>query len=464
MEKFWLYYAFVMTTQPGHEYAVRSTQYEAQTSSALLTSDTLGPSDSHSDHRTQSDVLRTSYSVQSHPILLLATSQDWGGVQTYLLDLAIEMKKKELPVIVCAGTNLSNRNNSNELGERCRKADVPFMELKKMRIGALQTKRLVNPFTSISAFFELYSLFKKTKPQAVQLNSSIMGFLGSLAAKMANVPWTVYCIGGWVFNENLPSWKKSLFIHIEKISARWKDVIVCVHPKDEQLARSLNIKPRHLLTTIPNGIDIESFEKQLLDRDSARSALSIGAVGAIHELPLRGAIPFVVGTVANAYPPKNLIWYLDVCRMVHEKNPKIKFVIIGDGPLMPELKNRHKELGQESYVLLAGRRLDAKRLYRAFDAFVLPSSKEGMSITLLEAMAANVPIVATDVGANSWMLADQSGTIVPPNDKTAMVSAMLDLINNTDHTRTMANNAFQAVRTRFSWSNTVEQTLKSLIK
>jgi len=411
------------------------------------------------------------------PILLMVTSQDWGGVQAFLFDLACEMKKRGLPVKICSGKNgnpskspfikgdfetksplvkgdLGDFPSGGELGAKCREAGIDFIDLRWMA-------RDINPLTNLMSLFELIRLFRKEKPQAVHLNSTMMGVVGSLAAKLTSVPWTVYCIGGWVFNEQLPSWKKRFYIWIEKLSAHWKDIIVCVHPGDTELARRLKIMPRERLMTIPNGIDVDEFEKQLLDSDAARAVLAVGATPAVETQNFASLRGTVIGTVANAYPPKNLIWYLDVCKNIHEKDPDIKFVIVGDGPQMEQLRRKHTELKQEDYVLLAGRRMDAKQLYRAFDMFVLPSTKEGMSITLLEAMAARVPIVATDVGANKWML-DNTGIIVPPSDLDAMADAIINLAHDEKSKQELSEKAYQAVRARFSWKSTMEQTIRTL--
>lgn len=375
----------------------------------------------------------------------MVTSQDWGGAQAYIFNLARELKARGLPIIVCAG-------GKGELGSRCREAGIEFQELQWMA-------RNINPVNNLLSLFELIRLFRRLRPRAVHLNSSMMGAVGSLAAKMTKVPRTVYVAHGWVFNEQLPAWKKRLYIWIEKVSANWKDIIICLYPGDEDLAKNLKIKPREKIVTIPNGIDVDEFERQLMNRDAAYSALlgtwDVGPLG-------RWAVGTIVGTIANAYPPKNLLWYLDVCRVVHEQKPDLQFVIIGDGPQMDELRRKHKELKQEAYVLLTGRRLDAPRLYRAFDLFVLPSTKEGMSTTLLEAMASHVPIIATDVGANQWML-DDTGIIVQSNDMQAMVDAILELASDGLKRQTLAEKAHEQVKSRFAWSKTVDETLKSLL-
>ncbi|MFA6099421.1 MAG: glycosyltransferase family 4 protein [Patescibacteria group bacterium] len=380
--------------------------------------------------------------VNQGPILLMVTSQDWGGAQAYLLNLAKDLSSRGLPVKVCAG-------GKGELGARCREANIEFIELKHMA-------RDINPIHNLLSLFELISLFKKLKPRAVHLNSSMMGVVGSLAAGLTKVPSVIYVAHGWVFNEALSNLKKNFYIWLEKFSARWKDVIICVNPKDEALAESLKIKPREKVIAIPNGIDVKEFEQQLMDKEEAYSAL----VGMQDDATVgRCDGGTIVGTIANAYPPKNLIWYLGVCQAVHEQNPQITFIIIGDGPQMNELRQKHSELNQKDYVLLTGRRLDAPRLYRAFDLFVLPSTKEGMSTTLLEAMASSVPCVATDVGANRWCLG-QAGLIVNVNDKEAMIKAILNLAQDKNLRETLSSQAYQAVKLRFDWQRTVEAMIR----
>lgn len=398
--------------------------------------------------------------------MLLITSQDWGGAQLFVFELARELKLRGENVIVAAGTNPSKSPlvkgdflNSppdkggmggwglggcpgSELSDKCRKAGIDFLELKHVA-------RDINPIGNLLATFELWSLFRNLKPRVVHLNSTMMGVVGSLAATLARVPKRIYCIGGWVFNEDLPSWKKKLYILIERISAKWKDVIVTVHPGDEELANRLKIKPKEKIVTIPNGIDVMDFESKLLTREQARDALGIHPEA------------IIVGTIANAYPPKNLLWYLDVCKRVHERDSRINFVIIGDGPRFESLRKKRDEFGAEDYVMLTGRRMDAPTLYKAFDIFVLPSSKEGMSITLLEAMAAKVPIVATDVGAARWML-DESGILAPSAETAALSQIILNLANDKKTQKTISTKAYEMVCSRFTLKQNLDSSVKLL--
>jgi glycosyltransferase involved in cell wall biosynthesis len=119
-----------------------------------------------------------------------------------------------------------------------------------------------------------------------------------------------------------------------------------------------------------------------------------------------GDAEFVVGTVARLNPVKDLGLLVDAFGELFGLCPKAHLVIIGDGPERPELERRARELGYADYVLFAGHRDDARQLLPALDVYVNSSITEGMSVTILEAMAAGLPVVATRAGGNPELVDD----------------------------------------------------------
>jgi len=217
-------------------------------------------------------------------ILFLVTSADWGGVQSFLHNIAVTAKERGFEVCIAAG-------ESGELEERCRDSHIPFHRLHRL-------KRNISPIHDLAAIYEIRSLIKSFKPDVIHLNSSKAGIIGSVAANLERVPFVIYRIGGWVFEEKISSLKRSMYRWLEKTTARNKDVIVTVHPGDEALAEKIGIRPRGRLVTIPNGLDLDRFDRNLKTKDEARRILGIEPDA------------FVVGTVANYYPAKNLPWLL----------------------------------------------------------------------------------------------------------------------------------------------------------
>lgn len=379
-------------------------------------------------------------------VVLAVTLAEPGGVQQFLAGFAVWLKKQEFDVTVIAG-------DGQWLADRCREAEIPFIRLKK--VG-----REINPLRDPAAIMELRRVLKDLKPDAIELNSAKMGVVGSIAAWLAIrdtrcAMRVVYRIGGWTFREVLPAHKLWLYRTAEKWTAPLKDVIVCVNPDDVRLANEIGIKAREAVVAVPNGIDLEKFDSALLPRDQARKTLA-DACG-LRML----AEEFIFGTTSNFYPPKDLPRYMEACKVVHNAEPDARFLILGDGMQRSEIESKRDALGLKDVVLLPGARDDASALLAGFDAFVLPSSKEGMSFSLLEAMAARLPCVATDVGAAKWML-EEDGLVVPKMDPRALANAMLRVMRETGLKEKLGQGARRQIESRFPLEATYRGNLKAL--
>lgn len=370
-------------------------------------------------------------------LLLAVTLAEHGGVQEFLIRFAIYLRDQGHEVSLAAG-------DGEWLFDACKKHGLPAHRLHHLH-------RSIHPWHDVRAVQEFTQLLRKIQPDAVHLNSSKMGAIGAFAAHHVRTPNTVYRIGGWVFLEPLPFLTRGLYRLIEKISARWKDTIICVHPGDETVARALHIRPKQALRTIPNGIDLESFSLKLLDRRAARQKLGLDE----HS--------FVFGTIANLFPAKDLPRYLQACAKVHKSHPESRFIIVGEGMERKAIEETRKTLGLDQVVHLPGRVPEASSLLKAFDAFVLPSAKEGMSWALLEAMATPLPCVATDVGANRWLLQNEAGWIVPAQDPDALAEAMKTVITCPPEAKQRAHNGYIRIATDFPLKKTFQENEKALL-
>ena len=380
---------------------------------------------------------------RSNRILLLVTQADWGGVQSFLIRFCDSMMREGRDVLLAAG-------GEGELWKEAEKKGIPIRRLK-------HTTREINPIKDFQAVLEIKKLINEFRPDAVHLNSSKMGVIGSIASHMsAKKPWTVYRIGGWAFKEPLSAWKRWIYQTTERLTAKFKDVIILVHPGDAEIAPMLGIRPRHWYVTVPNGLEVKNFISQLLTKAEARQIL---------QLPEHA---FVFGTVANAYATKGLISYLDVLDRVLKEDRNSYAVIIGDGPEFEELKKKQKKSESGDRIILTGHRDDASALYPAFNVFVLPSRKEGMPWTILEAMCASLATVASDVGACKWMLTGSpdgdAGLIVPKDDPLSLAIAMRRLRTNEEERLSLSSAAYATLSKRFSWSNTLKGNTDALDK
>ncbi len=371
-------------------------------------------------------------------IVLAITLGEIGGAQNFVLGFARWLQTQGYPVTLLLG-------DGTWLEQAAKEAGIRTIRLRHMG-------RAIHPIRDVRAFWELVRVFRQLRPDVVHLNSTKMGAVGSLAARFASVKRVVYRIGGWVFLEPLSPHTKSLYRFVERLSARWKDIIICVHPNDQLVAEQEKIRPRTATVTVANGINLSTFLPNLLSRDEARCELGLTKE------------TFVFGTVAGFYPPKDLPRYIEACADVHKQFPTAEFLIIGDGMQRPQIEAMREQHKLTSVVHLPGHMNNrASRLLRAFDAFVLPSVKEGMPWALLEAMAASLPCIATDVGANAWMLKDEAGWIAPAKDPQGLAAVMAHIIHHPEEAQKRGIKAHETIKERFPLEKTYQGNLDACL-
>ncbi len=345
-------------------------------------------------------------------ILYLITLPEAGGAQAYVLDLATHLKD-ELDISVASGGI-----NTDWLPLKLKDNSIPWYQLKYV-------KRSILPHFDLLAIFEIRKLIKNLNPDIIHLNSSKISILGSLAAWGLNKK-VIYTAHGWVFLEPIAEGLKKLYLWAEKFSALHKNKVICVSEYDRSAAR-LNKFPMAKIVTIHNGIDI-NHTSNLTKQLAREKLLSISG-----NLQLATA-KFFIGSIANLYPTKNLPALITAAETIIKTNSDTIFTIIGEGPEKKNLQVMIKQKKLESKVFLLGSIQNAKNYLSAFDIFVLPSVKEGLPYTLLEAMAQGLPIVATRVGGIFEMLEFYPQThyrLVEPNDTAALTQTISELINQT---------------------------------
>lgn len=169
--------------------------------------------------------------------------------------------------------------------------------------------------------------------------------------------------------------------------------------------------------TVLNGIPVARFEAGSLDRSAARKLLGLNDKD------------LVIGCVGRLVALKNHRRVIDVLPALIQHHPTLKLVVIGDGVLADTLRQQVQTMGLQGHVILAGQRHDVGALLGALDVFALPSQTEGLSIALLEACATGLPVVATRVGGNTEIIADEvTGLLIPADDNDALKDALLRML------------------------------------
>jgi len=338
--------------------------------------------------------------VKKIKILFLVTQSEMGGAQRYIFETARLLDKISFEVMVAAG------EGDGGLFQKLENTQVQPVYLKQM-------KRAPWPWQITAAVWEIRTLLKKEQPDVLFLCSTTAGLTGSLASKIYKLQTknyqlkTIYRIGGWAFRDPRAFWKNWLILLAEKITAPLKDLIIVNSEIDRKLALKYRIVPERKLVKIYNGIDVNSLN--FLSREESRAKLNLSQFSKEK----------IIGTVANFYKTKGLEYLIKAAaRSELQRRSGLRVLIIGDGRERPKLEGLIKKYGLENKVILAGRIPDAYRYLKAFDVFVLPSLKEGFPWIILEAIAAQVPIVATNVGALPEILNEEF--LAEPKDAEAL--------------------------------------------
>ena len=376
--------------------------------------------------------------TRSRPkLLLLVTSSAWGGAERYVIRLAAAASG-EFDVTVAAGPS-----KSGELFRRLPDG-VKAFELADL-------VRPIAPWSDFKAVRRLRAFIDEEGFDLVHANSSKAGLVGAIAARLSRSrPRVIYTAHGWGFTERRPLPFRLAVLWSEKLAARWRAATVVLTEAERAVALEKGLSAPQRLRLIPLGIDREEID--FLDREDARAELSRACAA-----PLGGR---VVGAIANAYPAKDLPTLLEAFERLAPAVHDAELVVIGDGPEMPALLAFRATLPHRGRIHMPGALPDAARLMKAFDVFALSSSKEGLPWVILEASLAEVPIVATRVGALPELIEDGvSGKLVPPGDPGAMASALRALLTDADLLMRLKSGV-PRVAERRSGSSMVQSTLE----
>ncbi len=350
----------------------------------------------------------------SSKLLFIITQSEFGGAQRFLFEIASNLTSTDYEVLVAVGTT-----GDGVLTAKLKEKGISVHNLHFL-------KREPGLISDIKALREIRKLLKDFRPDTLFLLSSKAGFIGSLAAVFPfrlPIKKIIYRIGGWTFNDPWPRWKRQFWILLERISAKWKDIIIVNNTEDLEWAKKLSIKPRLDVVLIHNGID--PYRIQAQSPESARKEIERLIYIESHQ---NGHV--IIGTIANFYPSKGLEYLIKAAPYL-SRTLNVRFVIIGDGRERNKLENLIRELKVQDSVFLLGNINDAQKLIPGFDIFVLPSVKEGFSWVLLDALALKVPVIATNVNGVRDVIQDGvNGLLVRPKDPKQIATAIERLISN----------------------------------
>lgn len=232
-------------------------------------------------------------------------------------------------------------------------------------------------------------------------------------------------------------------LHLRRAVSRVQRAISFGGRLTDEIVRYLNVA-RGRITEIPNGVDLSFLEDQIAQAPPLPWRLQ------------RPSLLFVGRLVYN----KGLTDLLEAFMELHRQRPDVELLIAGDGPKRARLERQAASLGVRFLGYVPDPLLF--KLYHAATAFVFPSRNEGMPTVILEAMAASLPIIATDVGAVGTMVSERNGCLVPPGDPRALLNAIESLLElPTAHLRELGAASRRIVEEQFTWDRVAARTLQT---
>ena len=319
--------------------------------------------------------------------------------------------------------------------------------------------RQLNAQSDLVTYRKISRLIREFKPDIVHTHASKAGTVGRLAAIRCKVPVIVHTFHGHVFHSYFGSKETKLFLNIERGLAEHTSRIIAISQKQkDELCGTFKIAPDYKFSVIPLGFDLQRFtEDKAARRDTFRRCFNIGND------------EVAVGIVGRLAPVKNHKLFIDaIAKAKQHTNSKIRAFVIGDGELKADLMTQCAQLGL-SFVLTDGfepaEKADVtftswirnvETVYPGLDIVAMTSLNEGTPVSLIEAQAANVPIVTTNVGGiENIVLPDNTAVLAANGDVDDFVAKLLPVVESAALRQRMAVNGWTYVKDKFHYTRLI---------
>lgn len=339
-------------------------------------------------------------------VLLAITRLELGGAQRVVLHTARALDRKVFDVALAWGP-----------GDLLDQEAAEIRDLTRFPIDSLV--RPVAPLSDIRALTSLRGATRTFRPQVIHTHSSKAGILGRIAARLEGVP-AVHTVHGFGFTPLQSTMERISFRTAERVMSRFTTKFVTVSEVDRKRGIDLGLFDEGNSQVIRAGIDLAQFAGAA-GGDAVRRKLGVPADARL------------VTQVGNFKPQKAPLDFVRVAASVHEGNPEVWFVMAGDGPLRRAAESLARELGVAERIVFSGWWDDVAGLLAATDVSVLTSRHEGLPCSVVESLAAGVPVVVTAVdGTIEVVRPDDNGYLVAAGDIVALADAVTRLLRDAD--------------------------------
>lgn len=360
--------------------------------------------------------------MSSAHVLQLIDGLNIGGAEILLRDLSVGLAQRGFRVSIGYSTPGPLARDLQELG-------LPMTRLPRlMRIDPI-------------LFGGMMRLMRRDLPQIVHTHLFKSDFHGRLAARIVGVPVvvsTLHSIDRWAQRRplgNLYGW-----------TSRFADRIIAISEDVKKFHMANTAVDESKFVTIENGVNVNRFSRQNTSGQTIRKEFDLDDSDVLF------------GIVGRLTPPKDHKTFLQAAALILQRVPLARFLIVGDGPLRTELELHAQELGIQNRVIFTGVRRDIPAILSSLDVLVSSSLWEGIPVSLLEGMAAELPVVATRVGSVPDVVTEETAILVPPSDPTAIAQSCVMLVNDSELRQRMGQAGLKRVSSHYSIDAMIDRT------
>lgn len=329
-------------------------------------------------------------------ILYVITKSEIGGAQTHLMEVVRYMHYVGHNVLVVTGTAGWLTNELATIG-------VDYVILPDLI-------REINPAKDIKTINSICHILEDKQPDIIHCHSSKAGIVGRIAGAIKNVP-AVFTAHGWAFTSGISLAKRIIYVAIEHMMLGITRKVICVSEFDRQLAKRWFLHNYNRVVTVHNGIVDKAFNGNLVRE---------------YSLPLK-----LISVARFSHPKKNMELIKAVEQINKLYSDNLQLNMVGDGPLLSEAQAYVTAHKLENEVHFLGSRTDVDDILNQNDIFCLISNYEGLPISIIEAMRAGMPIIASDVGGVNELVQDGvNGFLIPRGNISELVEKLKYILDH----------------------------------
>ena len=353
-----------------------------------------------------------------------------GGARKQVFFLATGLPKDQIEVHVACPPRRDAHFGDDHLVKDLTDAGIP--------VHIVPLVREISPLKDLAAYRALVALCRRERFDIVHGHCSKGGFLGRLAGRVAGskTVFTPHTFGFQVVD--CGRFKRGIYRGLERIAGGLTDALIAVSETERCVALESKLVPDERIHVICIAVDLQT-STPITDTDTMRREVGLPP----------GTL--VVGFTGRFTPQKALHVLIDAFPRILRDVTNAHLLLVGSGELEGELRDQVMRLGLVNHVHFTGHRKDAMELLRIMDCFVLPSLYEGQSSSLLEAMAAGLPIVVTASPGNAEVVRDgENALVVPTNDRDALAAQVTAILTDSALGRRIGDAARTAIDKRLT--------------